>query len=63
MNAPATSALNLLGKIEGWGIGPGTQLQGMRLRVDQLTGSQLQDLIKKLPDGMTYELDVDKEDA
>lgn len=63
LSTPATSALNLLGKVESWGIGPGTQLQAMRLKVDNLTGAQLQDLLKKLPDGMTYELDVEKEDA
>ncbi|GAG31321.1 unnamed protein product, partial [marine sediment metagenome] len=62
LSTPATSALNLLGKVESWGIGPGTQLQAMRLKVDNLTGAQLQDLLKKLPDGMTYELDVEKED-
>ncbi len=63
LSSPATSALNLLGKVESWGIGPGTQLQAMRLKVDNITGAQLQDLLKKLPDGMTYKLDVDKEDA
>ncbi|MCD4760467.1 DUF499 domain-containing protein [bacterium] len=62
LSTPATSALNLLGKVESWGIGPGTQLQAMRLKVDNLTGAQLQELLKKLPDGMTYELDVEKED-
>jgi hypothetical protein len=62
LSIPATSALNLLGKVESWGIGPGTQLQTMCLMVDNLTGAQLQDLLKKLPDGMTYELDVEKED-
>jgi hypothetical protein len=62
LSTPATSALNLLGKMESWGIGPGTQLQAMRLKVDNLTGAQLQELLKKLPDGMTYELDVEKED-
>jgi len=62
LSTPATSALNLLGKVESWGIGPGTQLQAMRLNVDNLTGAQLQDFLKKLPDGMTYELDVEKED-
>jgi hypothetical protein len=62
-SSPATSALNLLGKVESWGIGPGTQLQAMRLTVDNMTGAQIQDLLKKLPDGMTYELDVEKEDA
>ena len=62
-NAPATSALNLLGKAETWGINAGTQLQSLRLKVDKLTGAQLQELLKKLPDGMTYELDLEKEDT
>lgn len=61
LNIPATSALNLLGKIESHGITPGSQLKALNLRVDKLTGSQLQDIIKKLPDGMTYELGVEKE--
>ena len=61
LSAPATSSLNLLGKIEQWGIGTGTQLHGLTLRVDQLTGAQLQELIRKLPDGMTYALDLEKE--
>ncbi|MFD1380627.1 hypothetical protein [Fodinicurvata halophila] len=55
--------MNLLGKIEQWGIGTGTQLRGLTLRVDQLTGAQLQELIRKLPDGMTYALDLEKEDG
>jgi len=62
LTAPADSALNLLGKIESWGIGAGTQIRSMELRIDQLTGAQLHDLIRKLPDGMIYELDLDKED-
>ncbi|MCP4702097.1 MAG: DUF499 domain-containing protein [Gammaproteobacteria bacterium] len=62
LNAAATSALNLLGKIETWGIGPATQLQALQLKVDRLSGAQLQELIKKLPDGMTYELDIEKEE-
>jgi len=61
LNIPATSALNLLGKIESHGITPGSQLKALNLRVDNLTGAQLQDIIKKLPDGMTYELGVEKE--
>lgn len=63
LSAPATSSLNLLGKIEHWGVGTGTQLRGLTLRVDQLTGAQLQDLVRKLPDGMTYALDLEKEDG
>jgi len=62
-STPATSALNLMGKVELWGIGPGTQLRGLNLKVEKLTGAQLQDLLKKLPDGMTYELGLNKEEA
>ena len=41
----------------------GTQLQSLQLTVEKLTGAQLQDLIKKLPDGMTYEMDLEKENT
>lgn len=58
---PATSALNLLGRVESQGIQPGTQLKSLNVKVDSLTGAQLQELLKKLPDGMTYQLDVQKE--
>ncbi len=61
LSAPATSSLNLLGKVEAWGVGTGTQVRSLVLKVDQLTGAQLQELIKKLPDGMTYGLDIEKE--
>jgi hypothetical protein len=63
VNIPATSALNLLGRIESQGIKPGTQLHDLSLKVGKLTGAQLQELIKKLPDGMTYELGLEKEQA
>lgn len=63
LSVPATSALNLLGRVEQWGISPGTQLRSLRLKIDNLTGSQIQELLKKLPDGMTYELDVEKEES
>lgn len=62
-SAPATSSLNLLGKVEAWGIGTGTQVRSLTLRVEQLTGAQLQELIRKLPDGMTYGLDLEKEEG
>ena len=60
--AGATSALNLLGKVESWGITPGTQVQDLQLKVANLTGAQLNDLLKKLPDGITYELTLNKEE-
>jgi hypothetical protein len=58
----ATSALNLLGKVESWGITTGTQIQEAQLKVANLTGAQLNDLLKKLPDGITYELALSKEE-
>jgi hypothetical protein len=63
INIPSTSALNLLGRIESQGIKAGTQLHNMALKVTSLTGAQLQDIIKKLPDGMTYELGMEKEQS
>jgi len=58
----ATSALNLLGKIESWGITTGTQVQDVQLKVSNLTGAQLNELLKKLPDGITYELTLNKDE-
>ena len=60
--APATSPLNLIGKLEGWGIGPATPVKAVTIKVDAATGAQLKELLKKLPDGMTFELSLDKED-
>lgn len=57
---PATSPLNLLGKLEGWGIGPATPVEQVSLRISAATGAQLKELLKKLPDGMTFELSLEK---
>lgn len=62
-SVPATSSLNLLGKVEAWGIGTGTQVRALKLKVENLTGAQLQELLRKLPDGMTYGLDLEREDS
>ena len=62
MTNPATSAINLLGKLDTWGIGPGTPLTDVSIRIAVLTGAQLQNLLKKLPDGMTFALDLKKEE-
>ena len=62
LTADPTSSLNLMGKVETWGISTGTQLENMNLKIGKLTGAQLQELLKKLPDGMQYELDVEKEE-
>ena len=60
--ADATSALNLLGKVESWGITAGSQVQHMALRISSLTGAQLNQLLRALPDGMSYELSLNKEE-
>ena len=62
LNNPATSALNLIGKLEGWGIGPATPVTEVTIKVSVATGAQVKELLKKLPDGMTFELTLEKED-
>jgi hypothetical protein len=62
LSTPPTSPLNLIGKLEGWGIGPATQVAEVSIKVSAATGAQLKDLLKKLPDGMTFELSLEKED-
>jgi hypothetical protein len=61
--APATSPLNLIGKVEGWGVGPASSLHDLSIKVGLLTGAQLQKLLRSLPDGMTYELSCEKEEG
>lgn len=62
LSNPATSPLNLIGKIEGWGIGPATQVAEVSIKVAAANGAQLKELLKKLPEGMTYELNLERED-
>ena len=61
LSNPATSPLNLIGKLEGWGIGPATTIKKVTFKVSAATGAQLKELLKKLPDGMTFELSLEKE--
>jgi hypothetical protein len=58
---PATSPLNLIGRIESWGIGPATRVADVSIKVSAATGAQLKELLRKLPDGMTFELNLEKE--
>lgn len=62
LNNPATSPLNLIGKLENWGVGPATQVAEVTIKVSSATGAQLKELLKKLPDGMIFELSLEKED-
>lgn len=67
LSNPPTSPLNLIGKLEGWGIGPATPVAEVSIKVSagqntQITGAQLKELLKKLPDGMIFELSLEKED-
>jgi len=63
LSNPATSPLNLIGKLEGWGIGPATQVAEVAIKVSAANGAQLKELLKKLPDGMTFELSLEKADS
>ena len=58
---PATSPVNLIGKLETWGINTATPVKSINLKLNQATGAQLKELLKKLPDGMTFELSLEKE--
>jgi len=63
LSSSATSALNLLGQMEKWGITPGTGIEELTLGVDKLTGAQLDRLLRSLPDGVRYALDLKKEES
>ena len=43
-------------------IGPATKVAEVSIKVSAATGAQLKELLKKLPDGMTFELTLEKED-
>ena len=47
--------------MDSWGIGPATVVGNVSLKVTKMTGAQLQQLLKNLPDGVTYGLDLEKE--
>ena len=59
--SPPKTPVNLLGEIEKWGIAPATQVANVNLNVSAMTGAQLAQLLKNLPDGVTYGLNLEKE--
>jgi len=60
-SAPPKTPMNLLGEVEKWGINPATNVSNVTINISQMTGAQLTELLKKLPDGMSYSLNLDKE--
>ena len=57
-----TSGLVLLAKTQDdWGLTPDTQVKDVRLTVESLNGAELKRVLKALPDGLTYGLDLDME--
>jgi hypothetical protein len=61
LSNPATSAINLMGKLESWNISAATPVHQVTLTIDQATGAQLKKLLLGLPDGLTYALGLEKE--
>lgn len=60
--AEPNSPLNLLGKIEGWGVGVSTKVKSLEISTEDFNGKQLQELLRKLPEGK-YTLKIEKEEA
>lgn len=59
-----TSGLNLLSRVvDQWHVGPATTVRNVSIKVEKLTGAQLQQLIKDLPIGLSYGLEADKEES
>ena len=58
---PPKTPMNLLGEVEKWGISAATNVTNVNINVSQMTGAQLTDLLKKLPDGVMYSLNLEKE--
>ncbi len=57
-----TSPLTILGKLEMWGITSNTRTSNITITADNLMGAQLIELLKRLPDGATYGLKLEKDE-
>ena len=58
---PPKSAMNLLGELETWQIGPAAKVHQVNINISEMTGAQLKALLEKLPDGVKYGLNLEKE--
>jgi Protein of unknown function (DUF499) len=63
LSNPPTSALNLIGKLEGWGVNAATPISEVTVQLSLETGAQLRDFLRKLPDGITYGLSFDTDES
>jgi len=61
LGTPPKTPVNLLGEVEKWGITAATNVTNININVSKMTGAQLTDLLHKLPDGVTYSLNLEKE--
>jgi hypothetical protein len=59
--ASPKTPMNLLGEVEKWGVSAATNVTNVNINVSQMTGAQLIHLLQKLPDGVTYSLNLEKE--
>jgi hypothetical protein len=59
--SPPKTPVNLLGEVEKWGVTAATNVTNVNINVSQMTGAQLTNLLKKLPDGAMFSLSLEKE--
>ena len=64
LESQPTSGLNLLSRVvDTWHVGPATTVRNVSIKIEKLTGAQLQQLIRDLPIGLSYGFDADKEES
>ena len=61
LGSPPKTPVNLLGEVEKWKISPATNLANININISTMTGAQLTQLLKNLPDGAAYGLNLEKE--
>jgi hypothetical protein len=61
-SAKPTSGLNLIGQLEAWQIRPATRVRNVTVTIAEATGAQIDALLKKLPDGMVFGLQLEAKD-
>lgn len=57
-----SSALNHISQLELWNIGPATPVQDVTLKLSNANGAQLKSILKNLPDGLVFDLELEQED-